>query len=294
MAEVLTKETAVDAGRERWVDAGTVLALARKEIRDSLRNRWFLLYTVAFTLLALGLSSLSMVGTGSLGLAGFGKTAAGLINLVILIVPLMALTAGAGSIAAERERGSLGYLLAQPVTRFEVLLGKYLGLAAALLGSLGVGFGVTAGAIAMGSNAGDAASFLRLVGLAFALALAMLSAGFLISAVASRASVASGAAIFLWLGLVVLGDLGLMGGAVAFRLDVPTVFRLSLLNPLQVFKMAGLDSLDASLDVLGPAGLYAVRTYGGALPAIFLSVLAAWTVLPLGLAYAIFLKRGAS
>ena len=39
---------------------------------------------------------------------------------------------GAGSLAGEQERGTLAYLLSQPVNRAEVLIGKYLGLAASL------------------------------------------------------------------------------------------------------------------------------------------------------------------
>ncbi|HMB71899.1 MAG TPA: ABC transporter permease, partial [bacterium] len=57
-----------------------VLTIARKEIRDALRNRWLLLYTAAFAVLALSLSWMSLAGSGSYGFAGFGRTAAGLVN----------------------------------------------------------------------------------------------------------------------------------------------------------------------------------------------------------------------
>ena len=120
-----------------------VTTLLKKEINDSLNNRWFVLYAAAFTGLALLLSWLSLSGgTGYSGFAGFGRTAASLVNLVLLIVPLMALTIGAGSLAGEQERGTLAYLLSQPVNRAEVLLGKYLGLAVSLLGALALGFGL--------------------------------------------------------------------------------------------------------------------------------------------------------
>ena len=122
-----------------------VFTLAHRELRDALRSRWFILYTLAFAALGLGVSYVSATGAGAAGLAGFGRTSAGLINLVLLVVPLMALSAGAGSIASDRERGMLAYLLAQPVSRTEVLIGKFLGLAAALLASICLGFGVVAG-----------------------------------------------------------------------------------------------------------------------------------------------------
>ena len=117
-----------------------IWTLAQKELREALRNRWFVLYTLAFIGLALALSYMSLAGAGISGFAGFGRTAASLINLVLLIIPLMALTVGAQSLAHEAEHGTLAYLLAQPVTRAEVFAGKYLGLALALTLSTLAGF----------------------------------------------------------------------------------------------------------------------------------------------------------
>ena len=124
--------------------AKTIATLANYELRASLRNRWFLLYALVFALLSVALSSLSLSGAGMFGFAGFGRTAASLINLVLLVVPLMGLTVGAQSLAGEREQGTLSYLLAQPVGRAEVLIGKLLGLSAALLAALMLGFGLAA------------------------------------------------------------------------------------------------------------------------------------------------------
>ena len=185
-----------------------VVALLRKEINDSLKNRWFVLYAAMFTGLALLLSwlSLSSGGIGYSGFASFGRTAASLINLVLLIVPLMALTVGAGSLAGERERGTLGYLLSQPVNRAEVLLGKYLGLAASLLGALALGFGLSGLVIASQGRANDAGAYALLAVFAFALALGMLSLGFLVGVLAPKSAVATSVALFLWLIFVFIGD----------------------------------------------------------------------------------------
>jgi Cu-processing system permease protein len=271
-----------------------IATLSRKEIADSLNNRWFVLYAVAFTGLALLLSwlSLSGGGTGYSGFAGFGRTAASLINLVLLVIPLMALTLGAGSLAGERERGTLHYLLAQPINRAEVLLGKYLGLAAALLGALALGFGLSGLIIARQGGQADVGAYGLLIMFAFALALGMLSLGFLISVSTRKATVAIGVALFLWLTLVFIGDLGLMGTALAFKLPIRTLFNLALVNPLQVFKMSALMSINATLDVLGPAGIYAIQTYRDNLTWLFLGALLAWIVLPLLVAYLIFIRRG--
>jgi Cu-processing system permease protein len=269
----------------------SIATIAGRELREAVRSRWFLLYTLAFAALGLGVSYVSAVGSGGLGLSGFGRTTAGLINLVLLVVPLMALTAGAGSIAGDRERGMLAYLLSQPVTRLEVLVGKYLGLAGALLACLCLGLGACAAVLAWKGEATRPASILWLAGLSFSLALAMLSLGMLISVLARKASVAVGTAIFAWLTLVFVTDLGLMAGAIALKLRIEELFALSLINPLQVFKMWSLHSVDATLDVLGPAGLYASEEYGSALHAIFGGCLLAWTLIPLIIAAAVFSRR---
>lgn len=264
--------------------ATNIWVIAHRELRDAIRSRWFWLYTIAFTVLGLAVSFVSAAGTGALGLSGFGRTTAGLINLVLLVVPLMALTAGAASIASDRERGMLAYVLAQPVTPIEILLGKYLGLAGALLACITMGLGLCAIILAAKGVRTSPASIIWLCTLSFALALSMLSVGMLISTLARRASVAVATAIFVWLALVFVTDLALMAGAVALRLRIETLFGLSLINPLQVFKMWSLHAVDASLDVLGPAGLYASEEYASSLHAIFAGCMAAWIIAPLTLA----------
>jgi Cu-processing system permease protein len=273
------------------VSARTVWALAEKELRDALHNRWFLLYTAAFAALALGLSYLALAGSGVAGFAGFGRTAATLINLVMLIVPIMALTVGAQSLAGEQERRTLAYLLAQPVTRGEVFLGKYLGLTLSLFASLALGFGVSGLVLAIRGGAGNAASYVSLAVLAFLLSLVMLGIGLLISAFTRRAGIATGIGLFLWLVFVFLGDLGMMGTAIVMRVPIGNLFWASLVNPLQVFKMAAVLSINATLDVLGPAGIYAMQEYGDSLGLIFLAVLAVWIIVPAVAAFVRFADK---
>ena len=271
----------------------TVWTVAVKELRDALRNRWFALYSAAFVLLALAFSTLALAGAGAVGFAGYGRTAATLINLVLLVVPLMALSIGAQSLAGERERGTLGYLLAQPVSRGEVFLGKAVGLGLGLLASLALGFGLSGVAMALGgAGASDPTSYVQLMLLAFVLGTAMLGVGLLVSAVARTTGMAHGLALVLWLGFVFLGDLGMMGTAVVLRLPVDSLLLLALANPLQVFKMAAVLGINATLDVLGPAGIYATQRYGAALMPIFVAALALWVLVPAMLAYGRFSTTG--
>ena len=274
------------------MDFENVLILTQKELRDAFRNRWFLLYAFALAGLSLALAWFAASGAGSFGVAGFGRTTAGLINLILLIVPLMGLTLGAMSLAGEREKGTLVYLLAQPISGAEVLLGKFAGLALALTAALVIGFGLTGILMAVIGGGGDFRVFLTLLVLSVLLGIASLSMGFLISAAVKRAATAVGLALFLWLVLVYFGDLGLMGTAVVMQVEIQQLLALALINPLQVFKIAAVLDLRDNLEVLGPAGIYAYRTYGWALWPMLVGLLLAWAVVPFALATQVFKKRG--
>ena len=116
--------------------------IADKEFRDRMRNRWVLAVAVVFTAFALVIAYFGGAQQGAVGLRGIDVTIASLVSLVIYLMPLIALLLGFDAIVGERERGSLDLLLALPITRCELLLGKYLGLAAALRLSTLAGFGL--------------------------------------------------------------------------------------------------------------------------------------------------------
>jgi Cu-processing system permease protein len=275
------------------LDFNNVITITQKELQDARRNRWYLIYVIVFAGLSLALAWLGMTGLGDYGLAGFGRTAASIINIVLLIVPLMGLTLGAISLAGERERSTLLYLLAQPVTQLEVLLGKYLGLAIALFSALVLGFGISGILIAVQGGSAEINLYLLMVMLAFMLALVSLSIGFLISSLVRKGSTAISIALFIWLLLLIFGDLGIMGTSMVLKLGVGQLFTLTLLNPMQIFKIAAILNIRGSLEVLGPAGIYALRTYGSHLMPGLIAVLLAWTLLPLTISFYAFRRLGA-
>lgn len=275
------------------LDLNNVITITLKELQDARRNRWYLIYVLVFTGLSLALAWLGMTGLGDYGLAGFGRTAASIINIVLLVVPLMGLTLGAISLAGEREKSTLLYLLAQPVTQLEVLLGKYIGLGIALFSALVLGFGISGILITIQGGSAEIRIYLIMVLLAFLLALVSLSIGFLISSMVRKGSTAVSIALFVWLLLLVFGDLGLMGTSIVLNLGVDQLFTLTMLNPMQIFKIAAILNIRGSLEVLGPAGIYALRTYGAQLLPGLVAVLAAWTLVPMSLAYFAFRRSGA-
>ncbi len=274
------------------LDIKNVILLARKEIINAKRNKWFILYAIIFAGLSLALSWLGLAGVGQYNLSGFGKTTASLINLILLIVPLMGLTLGAISIASEREKGTLLYILSQPVTHLEVLLGKFLGVGISLLAALLIGFGISGYLIAIRGGTTEIANYLSLIGFTFLLALVSLGIGMLISSTLRKTESAIGISLFLWLLLVFFGDLGVIGTSLFFKLSTSQLFTLSMLNPLQVFKIGALSAIRGNLEILGPVGLYAVRSFGGQLVYLIVGTLLGWIVILFTSTYFIFKKRG--
>ena len=206
--------TVIAPVRER-PQARLVGAVARKEFRDAVRGRWFWFYAAGFAIVAGTLALVALPGSQVAGFGSFGRTAASLVALVQLIVPLMGLTLGAQSLAGQSERGTLQYLLAHPVSRTEAFFGAYLGLATALLATVAGGFGVAGVVTAFRGSATDASAFVRIGLLSWTLAIAMLGVGMLISALSRTSGAALGIAVFTWLGFAFLGDLGVMGTSIA-------------------------------------------------------------------------------
>ena len=268
-----------------------VAAIARKELRDAVRGKWFWFYSAGFAIIAGSLAAVALPGAQVAGFGSFGRTAASLVALVQLVVPLMGLTLGAQSLAGQSERGTMRYLLSHPVSRTEAFLGTYFGLLIALLAAVTGGFGV-AGLITASRGSGtDATAYIRIALLSWVLAAAMLGIGMLISAVTRKGSTALGVAIFGWLALAFLGDIGIMGTAVATRLPVEALFASALLNPIESFRLASLSVFSGSLDVLGPVGSYAVDRFGSGLSAFLTAVLILWTIVPLIAAWWFFTHR---
>ena len=270
------------------MDRTVITTIAANETRSGLRNRWFVLYAVIFTALSLGFSLIALGGSSLTGQPGFGRTSAGLLNLMLLMVPLIGLTIGAQSLVADRQDRTLDYLLAQPVSPGEVFVGKYLGAALSLVLLLVLGFGFSGIAMAIRGTTGEVGDYLMLIGLTIGLGLGMLSIGYLVSSWATEAAASLGIAVTLWLIFVVIGDLGLMGTSLVMDLKPDTLLALTLINPLDVFKILSVDRLQTSLDVLGPAGTYAMNELGTGLAPVLFLIMLLWVLVPLPIGFAIF------
>jgi Cu-processing system permease protein len=266
-----------------------MIAILRKELRDAVRNRWLAGYTVLLAALGLVAAWAGLRGSEGLALATYGRTAATVTNLCLFLAPLVSLVLGASAIAGERDRGTLEYLLAQPVTRRQLLLGKYLALLTALGAATLVGF-AAAGAVVAGRAGWSAlAHFLVFPLLAILLSAAMLAVGLLLSVRAVSEIAAHGFALFTWFASVLVYDLVLLGVLVGTGIAPGILALLLLANPVDAGRVLVVILLEPDLYLLGPAGAWLIAELGrtGATAALVGSLLL-WTGAGLGTALWLF------
>ena len=103
------------------------LIIAVKEWRDGMRNRWVLATTGLLAALALTLAFLGAAPTGAVKVGALAVTIVSLSSLTIFLIPLIALLLSYDAIVGEIDRGTMALLLAYPVARWQVVLGKFLG-----------------------------------------------------------------------------------------------------------------------------------------------------------------------
>lgn len=260
-----------------------IMTLADKEFRDRIRNRWVLVVALVFTVFSLVITYFGAAQQGQVGARSIEFTIASLVSLVIYLIPLIALLLGFDAVVGERERGSLDLLLAMPITRLELLLGKYLGLAAALALSTLAGFGLVAVLLYQQFSWVGLYHYLGFMLSSVLLGLAFLSLAVLMSVLARERSRASAMAITLWFFFVLVFDLLLLGTLVATggSYGGEALAYLLLLNPADVFRILNVFSLD---DVRTLYGLTSILPPALAKPWLMGLVMLAWMVVPLALA----------
>lgn len=271
------------AVRRDWTvpPAGRIVPIMKKELRDAVGNRWLIGYAALLGVLGLAATATGLESTSGLALQAFGRTTATLMNLCLLLSPLVAILMGAGAVAGESDRGTLEHLLAQPLSRAGLLLGKHAGLLAALTLATLAGFlpaGVLIGASAGLGLIGHYLLFPAIAALAGA---AMAAVGLFIS-VSSRSAVqAQGTAVFAWFGFVLLYDLLLMGSLAASGMPAEWLAGMLLANPVDAARVLGVLALEPDLYLLGPAGAFiAARLSGTGAAIVLLGALCAWATLP--------------
>jgi Cu-processing system permease protein len=268
-----------------------ITVIAAEEFRRALESRWLFGFTTLLAALVLALSFFGLAVSREVGFQGFARVTLSLMNLVLFIVPLTGLVLGVTSTSGGGS--SLSLLLAQPVSRSEVLLGKFAGLGLALTVAQAVGFGAGGAVVAFQAGADQVPGFLALTGLSVALGWLTVSTSRCIAVRWPDRLKAMSAALLLWLLMVVAYDLVVLG-ATALLQGVPlqaVLFPALLLNPVDLARVLTMLAVGSGA-LFGPTSAVLMRSFGstGGI-ALGLAVLALESAIPLFLAARWFERR---
>ena len=267
-----------------------ILTVANKEFQDGLRNRWLVSITLIFALLSIGLTYFGAAASGEIGVASLSTTVASLASLAVFLIPLIALLLSYDSFVGEQESGTLLLLLTYPLSKSQLLLGKFIGQGGIIALATLLGFGASAVLLYFQQgNSEIIGAFSLFIFSAILLGLSFTAISYLISLSVSEKSKAAGFALITWFIFALAFDLALLALLVGVEdgVNQQGLTQLMLLNPADIFRLVNLATLDAS-DVNGAlaAAINASLSQGQ-----LLFALTAWVILPLTLAIFIFRRK---
>jgi Cu-processing system permease protein len=273
----------------------SIAIIAGKEFRDDFRNRWTIAVAILFAVLALSISYFGGAAAGKVGFTSFDATLASLTTLAAFVVPLIGLLIAYDMVVGEQDNGTLLLVLSYPISRIELVAGKFLGHCAALATATLAGFGVAVVIIQiMQPEARTVTAWLSIGN--FVLSASMLGASFValasvISVTTADKARAAGLALVTWLLTVIIFDLCLLailvlsGGQPWEQAIFP---RLLYLNPIDVFRLINLTTLGSGSGnelFMGMTGTHVYQLW------VLYLVMLLWVVIPFALAQFLFRRK---
>lgn len=262
----------------------TIVSIAKKEIMDNIRNKWIILVSIMFAVLTLVVSYFGSIT--SHGWQNLGNTIGGMTSFATYLISIIGFMLGYATIIGEIERGSMSALLSLAATRFEIVVGKFLGLGSVLCFTVLVGFGTAGIVIGVNVSNVDYLQYLGFIGMTMVFGLVFLSVALCFSTVFSKRSTALGGTIFLWFLFTIILRIvfiGLLATTVDFTKITPQTtlivpewyYILQLFNPIDVYvSLIGVTISPASSST--GAGLIPNPSWYS--PGLLLGVLIIWIV----------------
>ncbi len=260
-----------------------LMLTAIADISESLRSRWFLIYTLVFGGVVVALFISGLTESRIMGFTGLSRLLVTYLQITMAILPLFVLITTVRSVAGDREAGIFEYMLSLPVSLASWFWGKLLGrffvvflpVVLAMFGA--VAWGMIKGVEIPWNQVTLYTLFL------ISLAWCFLGIGMFVSTLARSSDVATGAAFIVWLFLLLFLDLILLGALIREGLPPATIIGIALANPLQVFRTGAMLLFDPQLVMLGPAAYVILDNFGEKgylawtiLYPLFLGTLFAW------------------
>jgi ABC-2 type transport system permease protein len=221
--------------------------------------------TVFYVVLGVAFVWVGMRESALLGFTGMSRVLFSYVHALVVLLPLLALSASAQTINTARAEGTLEFILSQPIERGAYFTGvvavRYAALVLPFVVLIGI-MGVVS-RVVFGTSV-DLAFWLISLVVGGALILAFLGLGMLVATFANTPQRALIAMLAVWALAAALMDVGLIGLMLRWRLHPLAVFGLAALNPIEAARVALVASADGDLSALGPVGFFLSNRLGTA------------------------------
>mgnify|MGYP000882820668 CR=1 FL=1 len=258
----------------------TVFKVFHYELRDVIRSKWVILYTLFFALIT---DALFRFGSDT------SRAMLSLMNIIILLIPLVSIIFG--TMYFYNARDFIEMLLAQPIERKRLFFGLFAGLAFPL--SVGFGLGVCIPFMLHSGVIRDGASFLMLLASGIFLTFIFIALALLISTRTDDKVRGLGESLLVWLFCAVLYD-GLIWLVIAYFGDYPlekTMIGLTIINPVDLARILVMLKFDIAA-LMGYTGAVFEKFFGSFLGiGIAGGSLVLWILAPLYAGMRIFARK---
>ncbi|UCH64803.1 MAG: ABC transporter permease subunit [Ignavibacterium sp.] len=269
-----------------------VLLIAIQEFKLNRRNKWVTSFAGIFAILTFFISYFGMVTSGYSGFQDFARTSTSLINLSGFLIPLFSLLLGVFSFISNKEY--LELMVAQPISRHQVILGKYLGLILTLLGATVIGFTIPGILVSFSVGVEGALSYALVILFSSFLGIVFVGCAILISQISNRQQIALGIAIGIWIFFEVVYGLIILGSTLYLTPSIlKTILIFGLIgNPIDIFRVLSLLVVGGP-EFFGPAGASLLKLTGSGLLSTLVGILGLflWMVIPLAISLKIFSRQ---
>jgi len=230
--------------------------IAYLDLKESIRAKWFVVYSLVFGGLIALFFIAGVTESQVMGFSGLSRLLLMYIQITIVILPIFILITTVRSISGDRDSHVLEYMLSFPISLKQYYWGKVIGRFITVF--LPVFFAMVI-AVVYGAMKGAAipwSIFFLYTGLLFAMSSAFLGIAFFISSFVKSSEVALGLSFFIWIFLLAFIDIALISLMMQERMSSGLIIFISLINPMEIFRVAAISLFDPELTVMGPVAFY--------------------------------------
>jgi len=279
-------------GRAIWT-------ITTQTFTDSIRSRWLIVFGAIFFVLATSVTLLNFAADGfdlaavqamcdSVCPVNFvAQYLSGFVAVVYPYIPLLTLPMGAALIVEERELGTLQYIMSNPISKADFLLGRMLGMLFATEVVVTVGFGV-ATILVFRNDLTQYPPFATATGAAFVLNGIMLFLSMIVSALTKRKTTAIGISVVIWLLFTVIGTAQTFSVYLNLRAGPWASLPPMLLNPVNTAQDWATLLLGQDIRTTGATGLIITTLFHDSTGLVLASTLIAWLIGCFAIAFLLF------